>query len=325
MKKRSFKELLLEYNIMFVLLLLIIASMLLSDVFFTWINITNLLRQLVPLSLVSIGMLVVVLTGGIDLSVGSVAAVSSVTCSYLLSSVFANLGMPALPLAIAAALCLGLIAGGLTGVMVAYFKIPPFVASLAMMTIARGVAYMITNGEPQRLDTALASNQFLVNFGNKSMPPIALPWPILLSIVVIVIFALLTRRTAFGRLTIATGSNESAVRLAGIVVEKYKLSAYLISGGLAALAGVVITARSGVGVPITGTGLELDALAACVIGGANLNGGKGKVVNTIIGVLVLGLISNIMILMSVPVYPQQVIKGVIIVIAVLLQNINPRD
>jgi ribose transport system permease protein len=140
---------------------------------------------------------------------------------------------------------------------------------------------------------------------------------------VTVVFALILRYNAYGRLTIASGSNETAVRLAGIPVERYKLAAYGICGGLAALAGVVIASRSGVATPSAGMALELDAIAACVIGGALLSGGKGTIIYTVVGVL--GLIGNIMNLLSVPAYPQQIIKGAIIVIAVLLQGVGRRD
>jgi ribose transport system permease protein len=270
-------------------------------------------------------MIIVVLTGGIDLSVGSVAAVGSVTCAIVLSKVFAGQGFVGLILAIVIALAAGVLAGAIMGSLVAYFRMAPFVASLAMMTIARGAAYIITNGEPIRLSPSVPAQKFLSDFGSKSVPLIKLPWPILIGLLVVIVFYLIIKYTKFGRLAIATGSNESAVRLAGIMVQKYKLAVYMISGFLSALAGIMITARSGVGVPISGTGLELDALAACVIGGASLSGGKGRIVNTIIGVLVLGLISNIMNLMSVPAYPQQIIKGLIIIVAVLLQGIDKKN
>lgn len=324
-KKVSIVGLILEYNVVAVLILLIGVSIALSDVFFTWGNITNLLRQMVPLTLVATGMIIVVLTGGIDLSVGSVAAVGSVTCAILVSKVFASQGYFGLILAIVIALAAGVLAGGIMGSLVAYFRMAPFVASLAMMTIARGAAYIITNGEPIRLSPSAPAQHFLADIGSKSIPLVKLPWPILVGIIVVVIFHLTIKYTKFGRLAIATGSNESAVRLAGIMVQKYKLAVYMISGFLSALAGIMITARSGVGVPISGAGLELDALAACVIGGASLSGGKGKIVNTVIGVLVLGLISNIMNLLSVPAYPQQIIKGVIIIAAVLLQGIDKKN
>lgn len=306
-----------EHNVVIVLLLAFVLSALLSDVFLTWTNITNILRQLTPLILVSIGMLTVVLTGGIDLAVGSTFAVASVTGAVLATQTFVQMGTAGLLLALFAALLAGLLMGSATGLLVSVFQVAPFVASLAMMTIGRGLAYVITNGEPVRLDPKVPANQALIDFGSNKIPGIELPLPILVGIAVTLIFWFIFRYTSYGRLTIATGSNESAVTLSGISAARYKFIAYLVSGLLCAIAGVLTMARAGVAVPATGVGLELDALAACVIGGVSLSGGRGKVVNVVAGVLVLGLIGNIMNLLSVPVYPQQIIKGLIIVVAVL--------
>ena len=323
-KKSSFvKDLLLKHNAFLMLILLIVVSTSLSDVFLTWGNITNLLRQLTPLMLVSLGMLLVVLTGGIDLSVGSIAAVGSMICAVALNA-FKVPGITGLLLAVIVALLSGFILGAVTGSLVAFSRMAPFVASLAMMTMARGAAYMITNGEPIRLNMSHLPQQVLNRFGSESIPLIGVPWPIFLGFIAIIIFFLIVKYTAFGRLTIATGSNESAVRLAGISVQKYKFLVYAICGALSALGGVVITSRAAIGTPVSGQNLELDAIAACVIGGASLSGGKGSVVNTMIGVIVLGLISNIMNLLSIPAYPQQITKGAIIVVAVLLQRVSDR-
>jgi ribose transport system permease protein len=259
----------------------------------------------------------VVLTGGIDLSVGSTVAVASVTCAILTTQTFVPMGDLGLALAIIISLLTGLVFGSITAILVAVFNVAPFVASLAMMTIGRGLAYVITNGEPIRLDPKLPTNQALINFGSSKIPGIELPWPILVALAATLLFWFIFTYTSYGRLTIATGSNENAVNLSGISAAKYKFVAYLVSGLLCAIAGIIIMARSGVAVPTTGVGLELDALAACVIGGVSLSGGKGKVINAVVGVLVLGLISNIMNLMSVPIYPQQIIKGLIIIVAVL--------
>lgn len=313
-------KMLKEYNVVLVLIFAFVASALLSDVFLKWTNITNILRQLTPLLLVSIGMLTVLLTGGIDLSVGSTVAVSSVTAAILATQTFVHMGSLGLVLAIFFALLMGLVVGSITGSLVSVFGVAPFVASLAMMTIARGLAYVITNGEPIRLDPTVPTNQVLINFGSNKIPGIEFPFPILVGLVIALLFWFIFRYTSYGRLTIATGSNEHAVELSGIPAAKYKFVTYQISGLLCAIAGILIMARSGVAVPNTSVAMELDALAACVIGGVSLNGGRGKVINVVAGVLVLGLISNIMNLLSVPVYPQQIIKGIIIIIAVLTSS-----
>ena len=316
-------SLLVTYNIYIMLAALVVISALLSEHFLTLQNLFNLMRQLAPLALVSIGMLLVILTGGIDLSVGSIAAIGGMGVA---------MAMPALPFDGATALLIcvfggvlfGALLGAINGALVAGFGMASFVATLAMMTMARGLAYMLSNGQPVRFPRDLPTAQILTGFGSKGLPGIGLPWPVLAVLIIIALFIFLLRRTNWGRLTVATGSNENAVRLAGLPVWRYKFLAFTLSGALSALAGIFVTARTAVGTPVTGIGLELDAIAACVIGGALLSGGRGTVTNTMIGVLILGLIGNIMNLMSVPAYPQQIIKGVIIILAVLMQGIGAR-
>ena len=316
-------SLLIKYNIYIMLAVLICASALLSEHFLTLQNIYNLLRQLAPLALISIGMLLVILTGGIDLSVGSVAAIGGMTVALLMPSLPFD-GAAALVLCVLVSAAFGALLGAVNGVLVALFGLASFVATLAMMTMARGLAYMMSNGQPVRFPKDLSTAQLLQEFGSKGLPGLGTPWPVVFALAVILLFVFLLRRTHWGRLTIATGSNETAVRLAGLPVGRYKFLAYTIAGGLSALAGIIATSRTAVGTPVTGIGLELDAIAACVIGGALLSGGKGTVTNTMIGVLILGLIGNIMNLMSVPAYPQQIIKGLIIILAVLMQGLGSR-
>ncbi|GLU27892.1 MULTISPECIES: ABC transporter permease [Brucella/Ochrobactrum group] len=320
-KAASLVSILINYNIYIMLVALIVVSSVLSEHFLTLQNIFNLLRQLAPLSLVAIGMLLVILTGGIDLSVGSVAAIGGMGVAMFMPALPFDGGI-ALVLCVIGATLFGGLLGAINGVLVAGFGMASFVATLAMMTMARGLAYMLSNGQPVRFPRELPTAQILTEFGSKGMPGIGLPWPVLAVLLVIALFIFLLRRTNWGRLTIATGSNENAVRLAGLPVWRYKFLAFTLCGALSALAGIFVTARTAVGTPVTGIGLELDAIAACVIGGALLSGGKGTIVNTMIGVLILGLIGNIMNLMSVPAYPQQIIKGVIIILAVLMQGIS---
>lgn len=315
-------NLMMRYNAIVILILLIIVSSFLSDAFFTTINIMNLLRQLVPLTLASLGMLLIILTGGIDLSVGSITAVGGMITgifitNYNMSTTGGLIGV------IFIVLGSGFLIGSLTGFFVVGLKMAPFVASLATMTMARGFAFLLSNGQPIRLPMAAAATKEMDIFGSQSI--IGIPWPVVLAIIVTIIFIFITKNTVFGRLVIASGSNETAVRLAGITVNKYIFLSYAIGGMLCAIGGMVVTSRVGVAAPSIATGLELDAIAACVIGGASLAGGKGTVVNTIIGVLVLGLITNVMSLMSIAAYPQQIIKGLIIVLAVFLQYITNRE
>ncbi|MDR1028652.1 MAG: ABC transporter permease, partial [Clostridiales Family XIII bacterium] len=224
-------------------------------------------------------------------------------------------------LAIVMGLVIGTAFGCANGVIVAWLKMPSFIVTLAMMTIIRGVAYVITLGSPIRLPVDPEANigsSALFHFGQSGDPVTGMPLAAWVVIVFIAFFWFLMKYTTFGRLIVATGSNEDAARLAGINVKKYIFAAYAISGVLAGVAGILLTARAGIATPSAGTGFELNAIAAVVIGGASLSGGKGKVANTVVGVFIIALIGNIMNLLSVPPYPQQIIQGAIIIIAVLL-------
>jgi len=303
-------DLLLKYNTLLILIILIIVSSLISDAFFTSRNITNLLRQVSGIGIVSLGMLLVIITGGIDLSVGSIVAFAGVLSAYFLLSMPFSVG-------IGLTILTGVLIGSASGYLVAVRRMAPFIATLALMTIVRGLAFITSKGTPIILED---SGQTLKDFGSNYF--LGIPNPVLLMFFVFVLVYFTLKYTVFGRLIIAIGSNEESVRLSGINVWIYKFSVYSICGGFAALAGIISTSRTGVGSPILGVGLELDAIAAVVIGGASLKGGKGSAVNTLLGIIILGMIGNIMNLMNVPGYPQQVIKGLIIIFAVLLQGIK---
>jgi ribose transport system permease protein len=258
------------------------------------------------------GMLLVILTGGIDLSVGSVVAMIGV-----LTGLFTYM-MP-LPVALLAALACGMMVGGISGYLVAWHRMAPFIVTLALMSIVRGFGFIFSKGAP----VIVSENaSWLTSFGSGRF--LGIPNPAMVMLIVFAITAVMLRYNAFGRIVIAIGSNEEAVRLSGIRVPTYKFSVYVIAGGLSALAGIISTARTSVGSPVTGIGMELDVIAAVVIGGASLMGGKGSAVNTLLGVLILGMIGNIMNLMTIPAYSQQVIKGVIIILAVLLQRFQSK-
>ncbi|MHC4843361.1 MAG: ABC transporter permease [Planctomycetota bacterium] len=308
----------LRYNTIFIFLILLGAFSLISDVFFTQRNIFNLLRQVSPIGVMSMGMLLVILTAGIDLSVGSMMALGSVLVAKLL------LGLPGpfyvlFPLAIIITILAGLALGSVSGFFVANRRMAPFVVTLAMMTIAKGLAYYISSGRPIALSE---SGQVLKSFGSGYF--LGIPQPVILMLVVFLVVFFILRYTVFGRIVVAIGSNETAVRLSGVRAGIYKFLVYSISGGLATLAGIISTSRTGVGSPIVGQSYELDVIAAVVIGGASLSGGRGTAVNTLLGVFILGMIENIMNLMDVPPYPQWIIKGLIIIFAVLLQGIQRR-
>jgi len=289
-----------------VVVILLVVSSFLSDVFLTRQNIFNLLRQLAPPTLVAMGMLFVIMTGGVDLSVGSVAAMASVFTAHLLGSY--NLTVTVMLVLLSAAAF-----GGGMGYLVARRRLAPFVVTLAGMTIARGIAFIVSRGMPVRI-----RHEGLISFATTSI--LGIPTMVWFVAVVVVLLALMHKYTAFGRLVQTVGSNETAAKLSGINTSFYKIGVYMLSSMLAAVAGIMIAARVNIGSPLAGDMMELDAIAAVVIGGASLAGGTGKVVHTLMGVWVLGMIGNVMNLLNIANYPQQVVKGVIIILAILIQS-----
>jgi ribose transport system permease protein len=308
MRIKKFWQFIIKYNTVFIFLIMLVVSALVSDVFFTSANLFNLIRQVTPVGIISMGMLLVILTGGIDLSVGSVVAMVGVLCAL-------STQILPLPVAIIASLACGLLVGSLSGYLVSVHKMAPFIATLALMSIVRGLGFIFSKGAPILVSEKASP---LTDFGSGSF--LGFPNPAFVLVIVFAITAVLLKYNVFGRIVIAIGSNEEAVRLSGIKVSAYKFSVYAIAGGLSAVAGIITTARTAVGSPVMGVGMELDVIATVVIGGASLSGGKGSAVNTLLGVLILGMIGNIMNLMNIPAYSQQVIKGLIIIFAVLLQR-----
>jgi ribose transport system permease protein len=305
---KRFRQFVIKYNTVGIFLAMLVISALVSDVFFSSANLFNLIRQVTPVGIISMGMLLVILTGGIDLSVGSVVAMTGVLCALFTQNL-------SLPVVISASLACGLLIGGLSGYLVSVHKMAPFIATLALMSIVRGLGFLFSKGAPVLVSENASA---LTDFGSGSF--LGFPNPAYVLVMVFVITSVLLRYNVFGRIVIAIGSNEEAVRLSGIKVAVYKFSVYVITGGVSALAGIITTARTAVGSPVMGVGMELDVIATVVIGGASLSGGKGSAVNTLLGVLILGMIGNIMNLLNIPAYSQQVIKGLIIILAVLLQR-----
>jgi ribose transport system permease protein len=305
MKRTNIKSALIRNNTYFIFLGLIILCSVLSDRFLTIMNLRNIfLQQAGPLCCV-LGMLFVILTGGIDLSVGSMMALGSALSATLIMKA----GVPYIA-AIILCLIVGFACGAFTGLLVAYGGFQGFVASLAVMTIARGASLVITGGSPIQIEKNTLATLAKADYG----------YPMLIIITLLIVALVLVQNfTAYGRLVIATGSNAQAVGMAGINVRKYLVSVYALSGMLAILGGIFVAARASTGSGTVGEGQELDAIASCVIGGASLSGGKGTVFKAVIGGFVLALIRNIMNLLAVPAYPQDIIKGIIIIIAVFLQ------
>ncbi|OBZ95655.1 sugar ABC transporter permease [Pararhizobium polonicum] len=299
-----------RFGTLAIFLVLVIVATLWSDSFMSRGNILNVLRQVASgAGIMAVGMLFVILTRGIDLSVGSIMALGSVLTGYFCTIS----GFGTLP-TILLVLLSGAVCGLVTGGFIAYLRLPSFVMSLAMMAIARGLSLIISEGRPIPLGEA---GDAFSRFGSGFL--FGIPQPVLLMFAVFIVGGVVLNFTRFGRLVTAIGSNEEAVRLSGIAVPRYILAVYMISGVLAAVAGIISSSRTGVGSAQVGVGAELNVIAAVVIGGASLMGGKGGVINTLLGALVMGIIANIMNLAGVPGYHQQVYMGAIIVIAMLLQ------
>jgi ribose/xylose/arabinose/galactoside ABC-type transport system permease subunit len=295
------------FMVAFVVLALVAAST--SDVFFTQRNLSNLLRQIAPNGLISLGMLVVILTGGIDLSVGSIVALAGILSAGLQDE------MP-LGVAVFLALAAGVAAGAVNGILIARFKLAPFIVTLATLGAIRGLVYVYSD-TPQS-PTNPTFRKVLGGFVGGFVGPVAIAAVIMIACYPLIWMFL--HRTPAGRAIYAIGGNEEAVRLAGINVETRIILAYMISGLCSAMAGVLLAARLGIAQPSLGGGYELDAIAAAVIGGAILGGGGGSVFGTLGGVLVLGLINNLLNLYDVQSYYQQILKGTIILFAVLARR-----
>ncbi|WP_159014667.1 ABC transporter permease [Acidisoma sp. S159] len=309
--RRSFDagEFFRRYGTLCIFVLLMVGAAWQSDAFLTDRNIMNVLRQIAGTGIMAVGMLFVILTGGIDLSVGSILALGSVASAIVI-------GLHGTAIGIGAAVTAGAACGLVTGILVAYAGLPPFVITLAAMTAVRGFALIVSNGQPIMMDEDVGA--WLTDFGSGFF--LGVPDPVILMTVVFVVAGVVLNFTKFGRTVKAIGSNREAVRLSGIPVPRYVMAVYVVSGALAALAGVISTSRTGVGSGVIGVGAELNVIAAVVIGGASLMGGRGGVINTLLGALVMGVIGNIMNLVGVPGYNQQVCMGAIIVIAMLLQH-----
>jgi ribose transport system permease protein len=292
--------------------LIVLAGVLtaLSPNFLTVDNLMNVARQISIIGIVAVGMTLVIVTSGIDLSVGSVVALASCTTGLLL-----NAGWGVAP-AIGAGVLVGTLAGVLNGVIIAKWRISPFIATLGMMSMARGLALVLTDGSP--IDTI--PSEFLWLAGNWGPVPV----PVILMGLVALVGALVLGKTRLGRYAYAMGSNEEAVRLSGIPLDRYKIAIYAFSGLLAAVAGMVLTARISSAQPVAGNLLELDAIAAVVIGGASLMGGRGTIFGTLIGVAIIGVLRNGLVLLDVSSFWQQFVIGVVIVLAVAIDQLRHR-
>ena len=303
----------IEQKSLIALIVLIAVVSVLNEYFFTVDNILNILRQTSVIAILAAGMTLVILTAGIDLSVGSILALCGAFAASMIS-----LEIPVL-IAIPVALIGGAALGSITGLIISKGKVQAFIATLVMMTLLRGVTMVYTDGRPISTGfTDIADN--FAWFGTGYM--FGIPVPVWLMIFVFSAIWYLLNHTRFGRYVYALGGNESATKLSGINVDRIKIGVYSICGLLSALAGIIITSRLSSAQPTAGMGYELDAIAAVVVGGTSLAGGRGYIMGTLIGALIIGVLNNALNLLDVSSYFQMIVKAVVILLAVLVDNKN---
>ncbi|MBG9733887.1 ribose ABC transporter permease RbsC [Paenibacillus alvei] len=291
------------------LFILIVIVSILNPSFLEPLNILNLLRQVSINALIAFGMTFVILTGGIDLSVGSTLALSSAFVANMLVAGYDPI------LSILAGCLLGGIMGMINGLLVTQGKMAPFIATLATMTIFRGLTLVYTDGNPI---TGLGDSMTFQLFGRGYQ--FGIPVPAITMIIAFAVLWVILHKTAFGRKTYAIGGNEKAAIVSGIKVSRVKIMIYSLAGMLSALAGAILTSRLNSAQPTAGTSYELDAIAAVVLGGTSLSGGRGRIVGTLIGALIIGTLNNGLNLLGVSSFYQMVVKGIVILIAVLIDR-----
>lgn len=291
-----------------VVILFIVPSIIYGTTFFSVTNIFNVLRQSSMIGLISVGMTCVIITAGIDLSVGATAALCAVSAAMLTQ---VNIG-----LAVILPILLGLLIGAINGFVIVKLKIVPFIATLAIQMAVRGVAYIMT--DVKSVSIAEDADSFLV-IGRGHI--LGIPIPVILFAAAAGIMIFVCAKTAFGRSLYAIGGNEEAARMMGMKVDRNKALAYILTGALSGLAGVILCSRLGAGQPVGGGGWEMDAVSAVAIGGTLLSGGVGSVGKTIAGVLITGLIGNIINLQGdINTYVQKIINGAIVLIVIIIQR-----
>jgi ribose transport system permease protein len=323
MTKLLAKERLAKFQSLLALAVLIIVLSFVSDRFLTTDNILNVLRQISVNLTLSIGMTMIILTGGIDLSIGSVVALAGAVAAGLLKNGIAlpywNLTLQFTVFgAIVAAVVVGLSAGWFNGFVITRLRVPPFVTTLGMLSIARGLTQLWTHNYPI---TNLGEQFAFIGLGYVW----GVPMPVWISAALVPVFVLVTRRTRFGRHLYAVGGNERAARLSGVNVNRVKLLAYMLGGALAGVASLLVTARSNAADPKVGVGWELDSIAAVVIGGTSLAGGRGSILGTVLGCLIIGVLNNGLVLVGVSPEWQLVVKGVVIIVAVAIDQAGRRS
>ncbi|MGE5615064.1 MAG: ABC transporter permease [Bacillota bacterium] len=312
LKNVQFKKILTKSGLWIIFIILVIIASILSPRFLTYNNIFNVLRQISILGILAVGMTFVIISGGIDLSVGGVMAFSCVLVPLVSPYVGNNITLICL-----VNIFVGMILGIVTGSLVSFGKMQPFMATFGMATIAEGLGFFFSDGRPIILDdkrwTAFGSGATL------SIPNMAI-----IFIIAVIIGQFVISKTCYGLNTYAIGNNEVATSLCGVNTRITKMVAYIISGTLAAVGGLMMTARIGVGDPGVGVGYSLDTIAAVIVGGTRMGGGYGSILNTFLGTCIIGLLNNVFNLAGISPYPQMIFKGMIIIFAVLMGQIRKK-
>jgi ribose/xylose/arabinose/galactoside ABC-type transport system permease subunit len=301
-----------KYGLLVALLLLCATLAVITPKFLTLPNLLIIVTQVTINALLAFGVTFVIISGGIDLSLGSIVAITGVAAAS-----FAHPDTYPLAVPLGVGLAVGLAIGAFNGLVITKGKVPPFIVTLGTMTIARGLALILSKGRP----ISNLSDSFNYLGGGKLL---GVPLPIVLLGGVFLVCTLLLKKTVMGRYVYAVGGNEQAARASGIGVTRVKMFVYTLSGGLAALAGILLTSRISTGQPNVGIGFELSAIAAAIIGGTSTSGGVGSITGTLLGALLIGVISNSLDLLNVSSYYQQVVMGLIIIGAVLLDSVNKK-
>jgi ribose transport system permease protein len=316
------KDLLKRLQPLIALIVLVVALALLSDRFLTFANERNILLQISVNLCLSIGMTLVILTGGIDLSVGAMLALAGAVSAGLLKN---GLTLKALGVvlqftpfgAMVAGIAVGFALGLFNGIVITRFRLPPFVATLGMLSIGRGLTMLWTGGFPI---TDLGTQFGFIGAGFW----LGIPMAVWISAALVAIFYVVSRRTTLGRYIYAVGGNERATAYSGVDVDRVKLWVYALCGALAGVGGLIVTARLDAADPKAGLGYELDSIAAVVIGGISLSGGRGSIFGTVLGCLIIGVLNNGLFLLDVSPFWQQVVKGFVIIAAVALDKMGAR-
>ncbi len=314
------KQMLARLQPLIALVLMVLVISLLTDKFFSAENGWNILRQISINLCLSIGMTMIILSGGIDLSVGAILGLSGAMAAGVLKN---GIAVPQFDVllqftvfgAIAVALLTGLLLGLINGVVITRFRGPPFVATLGMLSIARGLTMLWTGGFPV---TGLGQSFAVIGTGVQ----LGIPMPVWISAALAGIFFVVVRKTRFGRYLYAVGGNERAALLTGLPVNRIKIVVYALGGLLAAVAGLIVTARLDSAQPNAGLGYELDSIAAVVIGGTSLSGGRGSILGSVLGCLIIGVLNNGLFLLDVSPFWQQVVKGFVILVAVAIDKLQ---